>query len=312
MRTFAVGRVVINHALPWEWMKWFESLPVMFFVSGTLVGRSLRSRDWKTVFIGRFKRLALPTAVYLAFAATMSVTNALPGTTVHLWYVWTFLLLTALSGVFRRLIAWSEWGSVAIVSAVVVGLSLVDQNRPALSFAYTVSWLLGMIWAERDCRVPSRRLLVGTALVAFPVSVVAVWALLGLGASLSPSKVGIAMLGLGMGWVAIGMLLRGQLEALMGLRFIGPAIRWLNKRLLTVYLWHLPATLLARDWSESLELGNGWISVVFVLAVTVVLTGLATFALGGLEDRASASSKRVKLAAESSTDPAGAGLRPRR
>ncbi|MEZ5239024.1 MAG: hypothetical protein R2716_08735 [Microthrixaceae bacterium] len=79
MRTIAVARVVVNHALPWPWLKWFESLPVMFFVSGTLVGRLHLRDSWRAVMWGRFNRLAVPTEVYLAFAAVMELTGLLEG-----------------------------------------------------------------------------------------------------------------------------------------------------------------------------------------------------------------------------------------
>ena len=311
MRTVAVGRVVVNHALPWPWMKWFESLPVMFFASGLLVGRSLATRDWKTVFIGRFKRLAMPTGLYLAFAAVMSITGALPGTTTHLWYVWTFLLFTALSGVFLRLIRWSRAGTLSIVAVVVVAATFgSDLVMPAgTSGAYLLAWLAGMIWAEEGCRLPSRRFLATTAIVGATAAVAAVAVLLDLDLLTSPSKLGISMAGLGAAWLAVGLLLKDQLEALMGMRGIGPFIRYLNKRLLTIYLWHLPTTLLAREWAADLDL-DGAASAWFVLGVTLVLTGLATVLLGGLEDRASASSRKVKQRARSTQgDAASINLR---
>jgi hypothetical protein len=319
MRTVAVGRVVVNHALPWAWMKWFESLPVMFFASGLLVGRSLATRDWKAVFVGRFKRLAMPTGLYLAFAVAMKLTGAIPGTTEHLWYVWTFLLFTALSGVFLRMIRWSRVATLSIVAVLVVAATLgPDTYLPwGVSGAYLLAWLAGMIWAEDGCRLPPRRILVTTAVVGFAVSVAAVALLLQLDLLTSPSKLGISMAGLGAAWLSVGLLLKDQLEALMDMRGVGPFIRYLNKRLLTIYLWHLPATILGRQWADDLGL-SPVPNALFVLAVTFVLTGLATVALGGLEDRASASSKRVKARAEATRgvtaapDAPGAPVPPRR
>ena len=297
MRTVAVGRVVVNHALPWPWLKWFESLPVMFFASGLLVGRSLQNRPLKAVFIGRFQRLAVPTGLYLAFAAVMGITGLLPGTMTHLWYVWTFLGFTALSGVYLWLIRWSRAWTLVGLSALVVALTLADQNTPALSGAYALAWVAGMIWAEDGCRVPSRRFLVTTAVSGFAVAAVALAVLLRIDAVTSPSKLGISMAALGAAWLSVGLLLRHQLEALMHVRGVGRFIMYLNKRLLTIYLWHLPATLVGRQWARDLGLGPVARSF-FVLAVTFALTGLATVAFGGLEDRASASSKRVRAHAQ--------------
>ena len=307
MRTVAVGRVVVNHALPWPWMKWFESLPVMFFASGLLVGRSLATRDWKAVFVGRFRRLAMPTGLYLAFAAAMTITGAMPGTTVHLWYVWTFLLFTALSGVFLRLIRWSRITTLSVVCVLVIAATIGPEQYWSfgVSGAYLLAWLAGMVWAEEGCRVPSVRTLVAAVVVGSAAAIVSVGLLLQFGSLTSPSKLGIAMAGLGAAWLAIGLLLKDQLDSLLRLRRIGPFIRYLNKRLLTIYLWHIPATILGRDWADALGLEPFW-NACFVLLVTFLLTGLATVALGGLEDRASASSKRVKARAEAAGGAGGA------
>ncbi|MFV0318064.1 MAG: acyltransferase family protein [Microthrixaceae bacterium] len=305
MRTVAVLRVVVNHALPWPWLKWFESLPVMFFVSGTLVGRSLRNRSVWTVFKGRFSRLAAPTALYLAFAALMKLTGWMAGTTTHLWYIWTFLLFVAMSGVYRWCIRRSVVVTILVQVVAIVVMTFADLNESAVGMAYQLAWVTGMVWASRDCEVPSVRFLVTTVVGGFTAAIVSVWYWLGLGATitpaepgviLSPSSLGISMAGLGAAWLAVGMLLRGPLEASMHVRGLGPFIRYLNKRLLTIYLWHLPATIIARQWSVDLGLNRYW-SVPFVLAVTFVLTGIATVLLGGLEDRASDTSKRVKAAA---------------
>lgn len=306
MRTVAVLRVVVNHALPWPWLKWFESLPVMFFLSGTLVGRSLHTRSWKAVFWGRFRRLAVPTGVYLAFATVMKLTDLLVGITVHLWYIWTFLIFVALSGVYRWLIRRSALATMLVIGAVVVLLSFTHNNQLGTGMAYQMAWVAGMVWAERDCEVPPRSFLLATAGLGFGVAVGAVAYWLGLGSTINPiggvqvtpSQVGISMAALGAAWLAVGMLLRNQLEAAMHVRGLGPFIRYLNRRLLTIYLWHLPATLVARNWSRDLGFKGTW-SVLFVLMVTCILTGIATVLLGGLEDRASEASKRVKARAES-------------
>lgn len=307
MRTAAVLRVVVNHALPWPWLKWFESLPVMFFLSGTLVGRSLRTRSWKAVFWGRFRRLAMPTGVYLVFAAAMKLTGLLAGTDTHLWYIWTFLVFVALSGVYRWLIQRSALATMVVIGAAVVLLTVTDNNLPAIGMAYQMAWVAGMIWAERDCEVPPRPFLLVTAVVGFGVAVVAVAYWVGLGPTINspagpdqitPSVLGISMAALGAAWLAVGMLIRNQLEAAMHVRGLGTFIRYLNRRLLTIYLWHLPASIAARIWSRDLGFEGVW-SVLFVLTVTFTFTGIATVLLGGLEDRASAASKRVKTRAES-------------
>ncbi|MCZ7631577.1 MAG: acyltransferase [Microthrixaceae bacterium] len=188
----------------------------------------------------------------------MKLTGWLVGTTEHLWYIWTFLIFVALSGVYRWLIQRAALATMLVMGAVVVLLTVTHNNQPAVGMAYQMAWVAGMIWAERDCEVPPVSFLVATAGLGFAVAIVAVAYWLGLGSTINPvggvqmtpSTLGIAMAGLGAAWLAVGMLLRNQLVAAMRVRGLGSFIAYLNRRLLTIYLWHLPATLVAPELVE--------------------------------------------------------------
>ena len=295
-RAFAMTRIVINHALPFAWIKWFEFLPIMFFASGALVARSLESRNWKQVFVGRLRRLALPLGVYLVFAASMWLFGLLPGTDTHLWYVWDYLAFTALSGVFLWLIRRNPWLFLALMAALATVTTFTGPPDASQGAAYMLVWVLGMMWTQRG--FPSNAVLGITVVVGFAVSIGFVGTLIGFSPEVAPSDLGVAMAGLSLAWLAVFMLLRTQLEAAMRARVFGHVVRWMNRRMLTIYLWHVPAGVASRQWADDFGLsGAPWL--IFVVVITLALTVLATMLLGGLEDNAKLSSARAKQRADS-------------
>lgn len=299
MRTIAVLRVVVYHALLWQWLTWFEAMPVMFFVSGTLVGRSLSGRSWRSVVSGRVRRLALPLAVYLGFALTAQLSGAMGATTIHLWYVWTFLGFTVISPPLVQLVRRVPVPTVVVILGAITALTLIGPGDSGVGAAYLLAWVVGLWWADRGCPFPPLGALVAVIVVGVAVSVVAVADLVGLSLQQSPSGVGLSMAGLGAAWLSLGLILRHQLGALAGLPRVGPAIRFMSRRLLTIYLWHIPATIVARRAVETVDITGGAVWVVLVLALTAALTATATIVFGPLEDRAAASSRRARERATS-------------
>lgn len=294
MRTIAVLRVVIFHALMWQWLTWFEAMPVMFFVSGTLVGRSLSGRAWRSVVTGRVLRLALPLVVYLGFAVTAQLSGLMGATTIHLWYVWTFLGFTLISTPLVWLVRRVPIPTVAIIVAVIAATTITESGDSGVGAAYLLAWVAGLWWADRGCPFPPLGALLATIAVGVTVSVVSVSMLVGISLQQSPSGVGLSMAGLGAAWLALGLIARRQLGALLEVPRVGPAIRFVSRRLLTIYLWHIPATIVARRAVEAMGVTSGALWVLAVLAATAALTGAATVVFGPLEDRAAASSRRVR------------------
>ncbi len=294
MRTIAVLRVVLYHALLWQWLTWFEAMPVMFFVSGTLVGRSLAGRPWRSVVSGRVRRLALPLLVYLGFALTAQLSGLMGSTTIHLWYVWSFLGFTVISPPLVWLVRRAPVPTVVVIVAAITALTLIGPGDSGVGAAYLLAWVAGLWWADRGCPFPPLGALVAVIVVGVTVSVLAVANLVGLSLQQSPSGVGLSMAGLGAAWLSLGLIFRHQLGVLAGLPRVGPAVRFMSRRLLTIYLWHIPATIVARRVVETLDVTGGALWVVLVLALTGALTALATVVLGPLEDRAAASSRRAR------------------
>ena len=310
LRGLAVCRVVVNHALPWGWIQWFPSMPILFFFSGTLVGRSLQTRGWKEVFVGRLRRLALPVGVYLAFVIVMEVTGLLRGATIQLWYLEDFVVFTALSGIFLRMIRRAPRLTLAGLLAMVLGWGLVagalKAGHPGMAVhvqelssgaAYGFFWVLGMVWAERDFAVPRRNQLVAVVVAGTAIGVATVAFMHGgIDATAAANLYGLALAGTGLAGLALGLVFRRQLEVLMHVRGVGRFMRYINHRLLTVFLWHVPALLVGWKLAHALDLRGG-AAALLVLAVTISLTAVATALLGGLEDRAAASSKKAGSAA---------------
>ena len=75
LRSVALLRVLLWHALAWPWLSWvFPAMPVMFFLAGSLLATSLaRGRALATV-LRRARRLLVP---FWAFAVVVLATTAL-------------------------------------------------------------------------------------------------------------------------------------------------------------------------------------------------------------------------------------------
>lgn len=73
MRTVALLRVVVFHVTGITALTWVASMPVMFFVAGSLYSRSCRSRRGRTVIADRFRRI-LPSL--FAYAAVLTALYA--------------------------------------------------------------------------------------------------------------------------------------------------------------------------------------------------------------------------------------------
>lgn len=306
LRALAVCRVVVNHALPWGWIQWFPSMPILFFFSGTLMAQSLQRRPWGNVFVSRVRRIALPLGAYLAFVVVAQLSGLMTGTTIQLWYVWNFLAFAALSGVFLWLIRRFAWLTVGGLLLVVVGLgvlaitlraehaSAADQVQAlSVGAAYEFFWVLGMLWAERGFPAPRRAVLVVAVVVGAAVGVVDVAVMhRGLDATAAANLYGVALAGTGLAGLALGLVFRKQLEVLLGVPGLGPFIHYVNRRLLTIYLWHIPALIVGWKLADLLDL-DAEPAAVLVLAVTIGLTAVGAVAFGGLEDRAESSAKRT-------------------
>lgn len=301
------------HPLTWV----FQVMPVFFLVGGYANAASLarrRSRGTSTAawLRARALRLLRPTAVFIAVLAAARLVAHLAGAgelvyratwlvAFPLWFLVVYLAVVLLAPLAER--AERRWGWRVIgvlVAGVAVGDAarlLTDDAAPAAA-NYLLGWLAmhqtGMLW--RDGHLPASRRGAG-ALVAGGLAV----ALLLVG----PGPYAVAMVGAGAGsdlantappTLALLALATAQTGLVLLLRPVG--MTWLahprawaitvriNLLILTVFLWHVTALLLAvlalagvlpRPQPGS---GEWWLMrIAWILVSAVVLAGLvAAFA----------------------------------
>ncbi len=71
VRGISILRVMFWHALGFWWISWvFAAMPAVFYVSGALVAKSMRSRPIDVVVRARLRRLLPPYAVFIAASLT--------------------------------------------------------------------------------------------------------------------------------------------------------------------------------------------------------------------------------------------------
>ncbi|WP_432509500.1 serine hydrolase domain-containing protein [Kineococcus auxinigenes] len=75
LRSAALARVLLWHALAWAWLSWvFPAMPVMFFLAGSLLTAGSARRPWWRTALRRARRLLVP---FWAFGAVVLATTAL-------------------------------------------------------------------------------------------------------------------------------------------------------------------------------------------------------------------------------------------
>jgi CubicO group peptidase (beta-lactamase class C family) len=151
LRSVALVRVVLWHAIPWMWLTYFAAMPAMFFVAGSLLSASTARRGYPSVLVQRFRRLLVPLWCYgaaVGIAGTVVVTIAgrplavsrgsihAAGTWIlplvdpkaalwhagwlsqHLWYIRAYLWILLLAPLLSRLVRHVAVSTVACMAAV--------------------------------------------------------------------------------------------------------------------------------------------------------------------------------------------------
>jgi hypothetical protein len=305
-------------AAPWThpltWL--FQVMPVFFLVGGYANGASLaaRRRRGETVAAWvrqRALRLLRPTAVFLAVLLGVRLVAVLLGAdedlvrtaiwaaSTPLWFLVVYLAVVALAPLAAVAHArWGVWTVIVLVAAVLVGdlLRLATGDvAPALA-NYVLAWLAmhqaGIAWHAGG----------------LPTTRGAAWALVGGGLTAAllltgPGPYGVAMVGTATApdltntappTIALLALATAQTGAVLLLR--APATAWLrrprawtavvvlNSVILTVFLWHMTAfvvaglTFLATGLVPQPAVGSPewfvlripWLAVAAVLLVAIV------------------------------------------
>ena len=97
VRTIALGRVIVWHAFGIPWISWLvATMPMMFFIAGSLLASTLDRKPIGVMYRSRLKRLLVPywffSACVLAFLAMVHLANPTAATVIRLDQIlpWVF------------------------------------------------------------------------------------------------------------------------------------------------------------------------------------------------------------------------------
>ncbi len=325
MRTIALARVVLWHTTGAVALTYLvAAVPAMFFVTGSLLAKSLR-RGARAVIVDRARRILVPLWVFAAVAwLAMGIASLVsPGARTSLrwsqlvwwivplrdpvgsaweggylasplWYLrallWLLLLAPALLWVFRRV------GMIAVGLPVAVLVAFeIATRRGALSVAGT--WKTGDValygtfvmlgFAHRDGLLDAmtpRRWLKAGLAGA---SAATIWCLLAPPPGGVVNDSHIAHLLVGATWLSLLFALRSPIERFAARPRPHAVIRAISRRTMTIYLWHPAAAVVALVALRPVAAGwPHWLFLAVLVAATVSATTLAAFVVGPIEDRA--------------------------
>ncbi|GAA0807707.1 acyltransferase family protein [Spirilliplanes yamanashiensis] len=338
LRAAAILRVVVYHAVAWPWLTIaLPAMGVMFALAGSLTAASLERRDAAHVVVSRIRRLVPPLwalaavavpAMYLAgwddekmglhrLAYWIVPVGDPPGSEWggDLWgplwylraYLWFVLLSPLLWWAYRR----AAWAAVAAPFAALLALHVTGfefyGNGDAIAWdlaTYGSCWIAG--FAHHDGRLQRLR-----AWVVAPVTLaLGAAAMLYLRAHPEEYRSDLGDVPIAQAlWAFAFVLLALWWEPPMGwldrVRGLAAAVRLLNARAVTVYLWHSPAifaTIALLGWLALDDLGP--LDAPATLAGALLLTAVAVVAFGWIEDLAGRRRPRLWPAAAAPDRPA--------
>ncbi|MGW0215339.1 acyltransferase family protein [Micromonospora chokoriensis] len=311
LRTVALGRVVLYHVTGWIWLSLLvPAMGLMFGIAGSLMAASL-DRHGPSAVVRRLRRLLLP---FWAFGAVALVVlspgwRPLPtgvagwaellwwvlplrvppvgGPTwawafhVGLWYVVTYLWLVLLSPVLLRAFRRWPWPSIGVATALPVGMHLAGVRTGYFVAAYLSCWLLG--FAHRDGLLRQIRWRWYGCLVAGLAGVGGTWVVgamvTGRAGDLSHIAGGTTLWSM----AVVAALLKAR-PRLVGPSPFARTLRLVNARAVTIYLWHIPASLGMFLLLAPVLAYNSAFSIALRLTGVCLLTGGAVLLLGWIED----------------------------
>ncbi|HEY0696911.1 MAG TPA: acyltransferase [Micromonospora sp.] len=320
LRSLAIVRVVVYHVTGWAGLTLvFPAMSVMFAVAGSLMAASLdrcriAERSGLSA-VGRRLRRLLPSlwVVAAVFVPAMLVAGGVPvswrlvfwlvplgdlpanewGTIAlgTLWYLRDYLWFVLLSPVALRL--FRRWPLPTLVAPylllVAVESGLLETGDAVVRDVglYFGAWLLGFAHHDGLLRRWSRPALLAVAGVAATAG--GLWLLThpgDRGYDLNEVPLGNALWSGAFILVLLGLAPTG-LPRLARSGPVDRAVTLLNRRALTVYLWHMPAIVLLTPllgrvgWTH-----NDPVGLTVRLTAVLVCVGLAVLALGWVEDLA--------------------------
>jgi peptidoglycan/LPS O-acetylase OafA/YrhL len=324
LRAAAIVRVIVYHAIGWAWLTVvLPAMGVMFALGGSLMAASLARSGARPAIRSRIRRLvpalwmlgliAVPLMMWHGWARTdpdhpfrwphllfwVIPLGDPPGNSwgEPLWevlwylraYLWFVLASPLLYAAYRRA-PWVTLGTplAALAALMVTGFRLPDPADGIMwdFVTYAACWIAG--FAHQDGRLRRLSLAVHLPLVAVLGTTGGLWLLTHPaedGFDLNEVPVARALWSLA--FVLIALRWQPKLAWLDRIRPLDAAVRLINARAVTVYLWHYPLISVALLLLTPLALTYGtpaYFAVLLLLELVLVSAAVAAF--GWVEDLA--------------------------
>ena len=323
VRAVAIVRVIAWHAFGLAAITYVvAAIPAMFFVSGSLLAQSFGRRGTWTVLRDRFRRLLVPLwafglvawgamavaawrtgdglPIHRAIAWIFPLTDPLGSAweggwlSSHLWYLRTVTWLFLLAPILLRAVRARPRLTVVVLVAAVLALDLAGRHESLLPVSHRALWgagdvvlysvflLMGFLHRDGGLRTVTRRGWLALAVVAGAGAVV--WRLT------QPVPLGVVNnshplhLLVGTGWLAAALAGQHTLARLGASRLLGPAVRAIGRRALTIYLWHTAAIIVALNILEARGVDGPVAHPVGLVVLTTVGVVVAIQLFGWVED----------------------------
>ena len=325
IRAIAIIRVMAWHAFGVATITYVvAAMPAMFFVTGSLLAKSMARRPPGTVLADRFRRLLVPLWAFAGVAwLAMAVAASRMGTDLplhraltwilpladphgsaweggwlssHLWYLRTLVWLLLLSPVLLRAVR--ALGGFAVLVPMAAVFVLDRLSRPG----DPLTWNRALVWAVGDLVLYSVFLMAGFLHRQGGLGTVSRrgWMVLALAAAgaaaawrlTQPVPLGVVNnshpmhLFVGAAWLALALAGREVLTRVATTRVAGAAIRAIGRRSLTIYLWHTAAIIVAVNILEARGVDGPVARPVALVLLTAVGTLVAVQLFGWIEDLA--------------------------
>ncbi len=317
LRAAATLRVVLYHASGDVRWSWVAAMPAMFFVGGALYGASLDRRPWQELLPHRLRRIVVPMwawslvvfAVYSLVGAWSRVplwgvigfvlpisppvgpgdaSDSLYWTWMALWYLNAYIVFMLAGIPLRKALRRYPRATMAVLVVPILLSGVLGPNALGGVASNLIFWLLGYWYHDNRDRMPAPSITGGVAAGAAVVSVAYGAAVTGFGVVVTSDPFLNAAVGIA--WVAGCLALREPIEALARVKAVDLVVTWVQRRALTIYLWHALAVGIVAEWAVTSTVLDGKaarVAAVFALTFVVVL------ATGWIEDLAASRPARV-------------------
>lgn len=265
-------------AYPWaQALTWiFQIVPLFFFAGGAAnaiswdkhVARGGTYAEWMWTRAQRFLRpiwsylviMGVIAAIVTWLAPTRVAAPLMLLTTQLLWFLGSYILVTALTPIFKPTTPLQ--GAIRTLSLLVL-CGLVDVLRFFQGFPNAVGianfvlvWMvpgyLGTLWARGTVKKYSRPFLFSVLVFGVTINALLIgfgpWPISLVGmpgdpiSNMAPPTVVLAIHC--MNWVALVALLKRPLKRLLAREKVWRRVTWVNLVAMTLYLWHLPVLVL--------------------------------------------------------------------